>query len=291
MKRHIQPLINRGLLNLSIPDKPQSSKQKYKTTEKGLAFSCFLMYYLLENPHSKRSDMIVVGDLHGELDKLVKILKEFKDERFLFIGDYCDSFTATDQEIIDTLSLVMESKGIILSGNHELNYFNSWGFNGYCSGYRSSLQNRIVSPLIANQNKFKIVHYEIETNILYSHAGISLQWLKSTCPDIKETQNQFDYIKQLELLNPFALSENHPVFAIGAARGGNSICGGPLWCDWYNDYEPLPWIRQIFGHTPIEKISTTYYKNKINSWNIDCLLYRNEVLEVCSTKRVKVRKF
>jgi ATP-dependent DNA helicase RecG len=31
----IRPLMNAGLLALTIPDKPQSSKQKYKTTEKG----------------------------------------------------------------------------------------------------------------------------------------------------------------------------------------------------------------------------------------------------------------
>jgi len=34
----IKPLINIGLLEYTIPDKPQSSKQKYRTTEKGLAF-------------------------------------------------------------------------------------------------------------------------------------------------------------------------------------------------------------------------------------------------------------
>ena len=33
----IKPLINVGLLEYTIPDKPQSSKQQYKTTEKGLA--------------------------------------------------------------------------------------------------------------------------------------------------------------------------------------------------------------------------------------------------------------
>lgn len=34
----IRPLIDAGLLELTIPDKPQSSKQKYITTEKGLAY-------------------------------------------------------------------------------------------------------------------------------------------------------------------------------------------------------------------------------------------------------------
>ena len=33
---HIQPLLDDGLLEMTIPDKPTSSQQKYRTTAKGL---------------------------------------------------------------------------------------------------------------------------------------------------------------------------------------------------------------------------------------------------------------
>jgi ATP-dependent DNA helicase RecG len=33
----LKPLLNEGLLNMTIPDKPTSSKQEYRLTEKGRA--------------------------------------------------------------------------------------------------------------------------------------------------------------------------------------------------------------------------------------------------------------
>ena len=38
LKKAMNVLINQNLLEYTIPDKPQSSKQKYRTTEKGSAF-------------------------------------------------------------------------------------------------------------------------------------------------------------------------------------------------------------------------------------------------------------
>ena len=35
--RHVRPLINSGLLDMTIPDKPNSRLQKYKLTAKGRA--------------------------------------------------------------------------------------------------------------------------------------------------------------------------------------------------------------------------------------------------------------
>ncbi len=34
-KRHIQPLVKQGLLEMTIPEKPRSSKQRYLTTDLG----------------------------------------------------------------------------------------------------------------------------------------------------------------------------------------------------------------------------------------------------------------
>lgn len=36
-KRHIMPLVDAGLLEMTIPGKPRSSRQKYQTTGKGLS--------------------------------------------------------------------------------------------------------------------------------------------------------------------------------------------------------------------------------------------------------------
>jgi ATP-dependent DNA helicase RecG len=36
-KEHLQPLLTAGLIEMTIPDKPRSSKQKYRLTDKGRA--------------------------------------------------------------------------------------------------------------------------------------------------------------------------------------------------------------------------------------------------------------
>ena len=38
MEQYLQPAINEGYVEMTIPDKPKSSKQQYRLTEKGLAF-------------------------------------------------------------------------------------------------------------------------------------------------------------------------------------------------------------------------------------------------------------
>ncbi|PIY37376.1 Fic family protein, partial [Candidatus Aquicultor secundus] len=40
----LSPLIEDGLIEMTIPDKPQSSKQKYRLTEKGRALQSQLAY-------------------------------------------------------------------------------------------------------------------------------------------------------------------------------------------------------------------------------------------------------
>ncbi len=71
-----------------------------------------------------KSKIIFVGDLHGELDSLLKVqsmLRKYRDYCFIFLGDYVDR----GPRQIETMNLILSlhilnpEKIIILRGNHE----------------------------------------------------------------------------------------------------------------------------------------------------------------------------
>ena len=76
---------------------------------------------------------LVVGDLHGNLDKALAFLDYRPKEKHIFIGDYVDSFEESVERMLLTLKAVLESDAELLLGNHDLHYFSESPFR--CSGY------------------------------------------------------------------------------------------------------------------------------------------------------------
>lgn len=75
-----------------------------------------------------KGTLIVVGDLHGDLESLVYVLKEskFKERaeggaRVIFLGDYVDRGEASPQTLHAILNLKVDFPGevVLLRGNHE----------------------------------------------------------------------------------------------------------------------------------------------------------------------------
>ena len=71
-----------------------------------------------------RDKFIFVGDLHGDLDSLLKVqtmLKKYRNYSFIFLGDYADR----GPRQVETINLVMSlhilnpERVVILRGNHE----------------------------------------------------------------------------------------------------------------------------------------------------------------------------
>ena len=75
-----------------------------------------------ENPPLPTEDIVVIGDIHGRLDLLQKILAEIADKapdhRLVFVGDYVDRGPSSK----DVLVLLAESPNapVFLMGNHEV---------------------------------------------------------------------------------------------------------------------------------------------------------------------------
>lgn len=175
-----------------------------------------------------------MGDTHVKNDILDIVRSVIADYDYVvFIGDYCDDFFTTGEQVIDHLKQVKRlqkefaGKVTCLVGNHDYIYVNKT--RTLQSGYSLETQMLIDAP---ENRKIKSwleglpVIKEIE-NVWYSHAGISITW------DEKETVD--------------SLWKND----------------SPLWArPGVTSYAP---VAQVFGHTP----SKTCYEVQPNIWCID----------------------
>jgi hypothetical protein len=119
--------------------------------------------------------------------------------------------------------------------------------------------------------------YIWHNSFLLSHAGVTNTILKIFNTDIN------GYLKE-ERFND-----------IGYARGGSSPFGGLYWCDWFREFEPVPGVKQIVGHTgyrPVPKDLSDHEMGileKEGNYNVDCLNYKEEFLIIKQDGSVEIK--
>lgn len=197
---------------------------------------------------------LVVGDIHGKASAVEQALAADVDH-VVFLGDYLDSFTNSVEDHIKCLRLVLqaqrEGKATALRGNHEMSYMGL-----ICGGY-----NHETASIIKNDPDLdleELVPYHWEQGFLLTHAGVSNRMLKHR----KQTVDEY--------LEKGAFTQ------IGAYRGGRDPYGGLYWCDWRHDFDPVPGVPQIVGHTHATGIRMKGLSDKDGdeySYCIDCLPY------------------
>ena len=138
------------------------------------------------------SETWVVGDIHGRLDLLTKVLnKPQEEDTVVFLGDYIDRGLQS-KEVVETLINYKKNRGgetIFLKGNHEEMLFNAinkmpegfemWIWNGGAKTYESySLTGYdIVLPETHLDffNNLKLFHTEEQENgevYVFVHGGL-----------------------------------------------------------------------------------------------------------------------
>ena len=111
---------------------------------------------------------IIIGDIHGNLEKVQAFLAHRPDQPHIALGDYCDSFFEPLERQLACLQLLMASDTVLLWGNHDLHYLNTplFRFPGYEKEHAALLQ-----PLLEGAiDRFRPVC--LADGWLCSHAGL-----------------------------------------------------------------------------------------------------------------------
>jgi len=213
--------------------------------------------------------MLIIGDIHGDYQKLQRIVEYADTEHMLFVGDFLDSFVFHYIEQIKCvdliLSLIESGKADAILGNHELSYIYPIMT---CSGFRSQTKSLLEQEHRLERIKylFKKHVYLKEQKILITHAGMTAQFATNYKIDSSNIDIRLDELSKLPL-------RDNPIYNIGTARFGSSNYPGIFWCDWNHEFRPIDGIRQVMGHTHV-------YDIRLNdgNYNIDCLQHKNKIL-------------
>ena len=217
---------------------------------------------------------IFVGDLHGR--DVWNVIKVEDYDKIVFLGDYVDSFTISNSDIISNmLQLIFLKKAypdkvVLLWGNHDAQYYDL--MMGYCAGYRPTYASALNILFRDNVKLFDVAYQH--GDLLASHAGVCGLWYDSVYLPSISPRYPSD-MTVAEVLNDQFYDKRYRVFDIGKSSGGSDIVGGPLWAR-YRDYTYLPpedVIRtQVVGHTEVENIERHLGGRLINvdcNWNCE----------------------
>jgi hypothetical protein len=230
----------------------------------------------MQSAEQKR--LIIVGDIHGELDGFREILRNAGlidskdnwsggDNILIQTGDVIDRGPCS-REAIDLLrklqikAAAAEGQVIRLCGNHELLILQK----------RFHYADLIDPETFAYELKEEILQGNVLASYtdgerLYTHAGLRSTIREVIVGERKATKQALTSGK----IDLFQLSDNinrifkdsvgndslekHPIFHVGPDRGGSDPVGGIFWCDFssVNSSDKASIIPQIFGHTPTRK--------------------------------------
>lgn len=225
---------------------------------------------------------LILGDIHGNFDKAEKFLAFKPEEKHVFVGDYVDSFEETDEQILLTLKLCIESDATLLLGNHDLHYFTEPPFT--CSGRRYWLAKGLNEIFEAFLDRF--VPAAVVDGFLITHGGLSEGLgnsfkVAATPEAILDRINAewSDYLNTRIKRAPHAPRKHHKIFNISFSRGGRDSFAGIFWADYRDD--KFFGVPQVFGHSRTEignivNIAKDAFSRKLNKntkvdfWAIGC---------------------
>ena len=209
---------------------------------------------------------VIIGDIHGHDSWKQVVAQEHDADRFVFVGDYFDSFTVTGvvqihnfKEIIEFKTTSLYHDVILLIGNHDYHYFPEIG-DSSTSGYQSTLAPSIKQVIGENKQHLQM-GYKLD-DIVCTHAGLSSEWLDDTFVDWN-VDNMIDKLNELFQYQPTKVGyrsyKQVGDIVYGSSGFGGETFQGPIWIRpkalMEANYDTLrTQIRQVVGHTTRKQI-------------------------------------
>ena len=111
---------------------------------------------------------IIVGDIHGDIEKARAFLAYKPETEHVALGDYLDSYVEPFEQQLGCLQLLMDSNAVLLWGNHDVHYLREpiFQFPGYQQGHAALYQE------LLEQNIFRFKAAYVADRWLCSHAGV-----------------------------------------------------------------------------------------------------------------------
>ena len=232
---------------------------------------------------------IIVGDIHGKTVWKDIINQEKTFDKFIFIGDYVDSFDGIDgntqaENLADIIQFKKDNpnKVILLIGNHDYHYIMD---DINYSGYQYDMQFVYKQMYENNKELFKICH-KINDNNIAVHAGITKTWLKNNGyvggNDVVE--DVVDFVNDQYIYKPLSFK-----FTIGNTFSpcGDDICQTPIWVRPRSlALDKVDNFNLVIGHSIEDKI---YIDGDIIQIDVlhkvsEYLIFDNDVIKVGKIK-------
>lgn len=111
---------------------------------------------------------IVIGDIHGDVDKARAFLAYKPKALHVCLGDYLDSYLEPFERQLECVHLLMDSNAVLLWGNHDVHYLREpiFQFPGYQQKYAALYQELLEQNIV----RFKAAY--VADGWLCTHAGV-----------------------------------------------------------------------------------------------------------------------
>jgi len=216
--------------------------------------------------------ILVISDLHGK--KCWDNINPDKYDKIVFLGDYVDSFTISDADILNNLKAIIKfkksytDKVVLLLGNHDVQYLYYPHF--LCSGFRMSMLRELSDLFNENINAF-LVAWQYQ-NYLFTHAGLTNTWYKEFISSPLYNRIADEQLPIADLLNKANQTAMRGILhRAGSSRGGLG-CGGITWADKSELMsDMIIGYHQVVGHTPVQSIERFSYDDSTSVLFLDVL--------------------